>query len=221
MFEHFPDTVKPVCLSPVEESVPYYSLTAWYRGDEHPKQLKTTLMRLTPFDLCRSMYLEMGMNFTSGDYVACFEPCQLSEKAQTDGTYNCESTKTGKCSHALSASPIFYTQHDGVNTHTYLAGIRSFGSANCHDGIHDVFNDIVSFRSWIKTLVDEKAWFTDDEDHLLHDNEPVTHTIHYEIDDDGNLVNEEVDHTIGVSERRLETDEDGSRNEIENDDESY
>ncbi|XP_065085196.1 uncharacterized protein LOC135707321 isoform X2 [Ochlerotatus camptorhynchus] len=213
------DNVKPVCLPPVEEPVPYYSMTAWYRRDEHPKELKTSLMRLVPFDQCRSSYLEMGINFTTKDYVACFEPCQLSEKAETDGTYNCDSTKIGKCNRALSASPIFFTQHDGVNTYTYLAGVRSFGTADCHDGMHDVFNDIVSFRSWIETLVDEKAWFTDDEDHVLHDYEPVTHTIHYEMDDDGNLIYEDADHKIGDRKLYLETDDDGNRKEIENDEE--
>lgn len=213
------DTVKPVCLSPAEESVQYYSMTAWYRGDEHPKELKTSLMQLTPFDQCRSTYLKMGINFTTEDYVACFEPCQLSEKFQTDGTYDCEPYKTGKCYQALSAGPVFYTKHDGVNTYTYLAGVRSFGSANCHDGIQDVFNDIVSFGSWIKTLVDEKAWFTDDEDHLSYDYEAVTHTIHYEMDEDGNLINEDEEHKTGASNLQLEADEDSNRNEIENGDE--
>lgn len=174
-------------------------MTGWYRGDEHPKELKTSLMQFIPFDQCQSMYLEKGVNFTSEDYVACFESCKLSEKAEADGSHKCVSTKTAKCSRALSASPIFYTKHDGVNTYTYLAGVKSFGSANCHDGLHDVFNDIVSFGSWIETLVDEKAWFTDDEDHLLHDYEPIGHTIHFEWDDDGNLINEDGDETLAYS----------------------
>ncbi|XP_019562647.3 polyserase-2 [Aedes albopictus] len=186
------DNVKPVCLPPKVESTPYYNMIAWNRRDEHPKQLKSPLMQAVPSEGCHSAFLKLGINFTAEEYLSCYEHCQISNATQT-----CVQEKPKSCMVPVSGGPLFYTKHDGVHTYTYLAGIRSFGPASCQDNIYEVFNDIISFREEIKELVVWKAWFDEDDDHVLHDFDDISHTVHFELDEEGNLVEENGREIVG------------------------
>lgn len=167
-------------------------MIAWNRRDEHPKQLKSPLMQAVPSEGCHSAFLKLGINFTAEEYLSCYEHCQISNATQT-----CVQEKPKSCMVPVSGGPLFYTKHDGVHTYTYLAGIRSFGPASCQDNIYEVFNDIISFREEIKELVVWKAWFDEDDDHVLHDFDDISHTVHFELDEEGNLVEENGREIVG------------------------
>lgn len=77
----------------------------------------------------------------------------MSDIVQSDGTYSCEYSEEKGCNIPISGAPLFYTKHDGINTYTYLFGMRSFGSADCVDKMSEVYSDVVSMGPWIRNLV--------------------------------------------------------------------
>ncbi|XP_062535233.1 uncharacterized protein LOC134204430 [Armigeres subalbatus] len=183
------DSVKPVCLPPVEEPVAYYNLITWNHRAEHPKQLKSSTMRMIPFDECRSEYLKLEINITSDNFLACYEACQITKTINKSLT--CEVPKVKSCAVPISGGPLFYTKHDGLHSYTYLAGVKSFGPANCQDNLYEIFNDVISFREEIEELIRWKAWFSEDDDMVSHDFDEISHTLHFELDDKGNVVGED------------------------------
>ncbi|XP_055625052.1 serine protease 30-like [Toxorhynchites rutilus septentrionalis] len=155
------DNIKPICLPSSLEPVPYYILTAWYRRDDHPKQLKNSLMREIRFSACSAMYRRTGVETKQEDCLICFQHCKLSDKILANGTHSCELISEEGCSVPISGGPVYYTAHDGFNTYTYLVGLRSFGSAKCEDKFNDMYSDMVTLGPWIKRIVEENALFID------------------------------------------------------------
>ncbi|XP_058828048.1 polyserase-2 [Topomyia yanbarensis] len=156
------DSIEPICLPSTLEPNPYYILTAWYRRDDHPKELRASLLQPVRFSACNSMYRRIGVVASPDSNLICFQHCKLKEQVQANGTYNCELIYDKDCRIPISGGPVFYTKHDGYNTYTYLAGLRSFGSADCKDKLNDIYTDIVSLGSWIDKTVEEKALFIDE-----------------------------------------------------------
>ncbi|XP_058457835.1 polyserase-2 [Malaya genurostris] len=153
------DTIAPICLPATLEPTPYYILNAWYRRDDHPKELKGSLLQPVRFSACSSMYRRVGIVTEPDSKLICFQHCKLKEQIQANGTYNCELIYGKDCRVPMSGGPVFYTKHDGYNTYTYLAGLRSFGPADCNDKLNDFCTDIVSLGPWIERIVEEEALF--------------------------------------------------------------
>lgn len=136
-------------------------MTAWYRRDDHPKLLKSSLLRAVRFSACSAMYRRTGIETKPEDRLICFQPCKLSDQVLANGTHSCELLSDKQCSVPISGGPVLYTKHDGFNTYTYLAGLRSFGSAKCEEKLNDMYSDIVTLGPWIKKTVEENALFID------------------------------------------------------------
>ncbi|XP_062704873.1 polyserase-2-like [Aedes albopictus] len=144
---------RPVCLPSLYEQSPYFNLAAWYRRDNHPKELKSVLMRPIRFNFCSAQYRAYHINITEQDRLNCFQHCEMSEIVQSDGTHSCEYSEETLCRTPISGAPLFYTKHDGINTYTYLFGMRSFGVANCSAKMSEVFSDVIGMGKWIKHMV--------------------------------------------------------------------
>ncbi|XP_053684974.1 polyserase-2-like [Sabethes cyaneus] len=153
--------IAPVCLPPKLEPNPYYILTAWYRRDDHPKELSSSLLQPVRFTACSSLYSKAGVVTSPDSFLNCYQHCKLSENVKANGTYACELIYEKDCRFPISGGPVFYTKHDGYNTYTYLTGLRSFGSADCKDKLNDIYTDIVSLGPWIAKTVEENALFVD------------------------------------------------------------
>lgn len=152
------DNTRPVCLPSLYEQSPYFNLAAWYRRDSHPKELQSTLMRPIRFNFCSAQYKTYQINITDQDRLNCFQHCEMSDIVQSDGTHSCDYSRNNtSCKTPISGAPLFYTKHDGINTYTYLFGMRSFGFADCVDKMSEVFSDIVGMGPWIKHMVEKHS----------------------------------------------------------------
>ncbi|XP_062535234.1 acrosin-like [Armigeres subalbatus] len=149
------NNTRPVCLPSLYEHSPYFNLAAWYRRDSHPKALKSTLMRSIRFNFCSTQYKKQLINITEHDRLNCFQHCDISDIVQSDGTHSCEYSEEKHCKIPISGAPLFYTKHDGINTYTYLFGMRSFGSADCVAQMSEVYSDVVGMGPWIKRMVEK------------------------------------------------------------------
>ncbi|XP_055531705.1 polyserase-2-like [Wyeomyia smithii] len=155
------DIATPICLPARLEPNPYFVLTAWYRRDDHPKELSSSLLQPVRFFSCSSLYNRAGMAISADSFLNCYQHCKLSENVKANGTYTCELIYEKDCRFPLSGGPVFYTKHDGYSTYTYLAGMRSFGSADCKDKLNDIYTDVVMLGPWISKTIEENALFVD------------------------------------------------------------
>lgn len=151
--------IKPICLPSAREPVPYYEQLAWYRRADHPKQLAFSHLQEIRLDSCIARYNASGVS-ASFDQLMCLQDCLFSGDVHANGTYTCQvMLEKVYCDIPLSGGPVYYTKHDGYDTYTYVAGMRSFGTNNCTDRLNDVYADLVEMGPWIERKIMENMLF--------------------------------------------------------------